>query len=84
MYICCMKNAKYKFEFSDGFEIKANSLKKMADLFFENFDKTHQNVYYDFVWDGKKYVRMNSDTWELYVKYYHNRMKLFMIEQDFK
>lgn len=84
MYICCMKYAKYKFEFSDGFEIKANSLKKMADLFFKNFDKTFNNVYINFEWDGKKYVRMNLDTWELYIKYYENRMKLFMIEKDFK
>lgn len=84
MYICCMKNAKYKFEFSDGFEIKANSLKKMVDLFFKNYDKTHNNVYYDYVWDGEKYVRMNSDTWELYTKYFDTRMKLFMIEKDFK
>lgn len=84
MYIYCMKNAKYKLEFHDGFEIKANSLKKIVDLFFKNFDKTYNNTYYDFEWDGKKYVRMNSDTWLLYAKHYKNRMKLFMIEQDFK
>lgn len=84
MYICCMKNAKYKFEFIDGFEIKANSLKKMADLFFKNYDKTHNITYLNFEWDGEKYVRMNSDTWRLFVKHYDIRMKLFMIEKDFK
>lgn len=73
---------KYMIDFVD-FKLEADNIPDLVKLYFDNYDRTHNEIYARFEWTGQNYEYMNSDDYNLYTKYWNYYNKKRLMEKDF-